>query len=350
MPSTERLTRDPVFQVNSCLWLVWRSPIPIGEQTYRSAGFLLRALGRKLAVPPHIKTRYAELGWKFDPPEPDLLFQHAGSSKHLVLECKASSFSIASSTAQQARKLLTFCADPNCCAGAKSALIVTYVVSDEDSEQQLKTLEELTSELAELGFEVADSGTLGLAIAEGSLWATLKVLAPGKHQELGLIEGRIRVIDGIDGDVRPLYIVPYDPAAADNQADQEREYCARQLSERILNFATSIVGRAAAPEIVSIDPMDAIKQATFGVSDRWLSRDVDTLRNRVGEELFRALNRGMPEKVEMIGKKVHVNLLTLEDQNTAVNLLQRARPDHVASQLLDPQLRVLGEESPDPLN
>ncbi|MGW9192382.1 hypothetical protein [Micromonospora chersina] len=320
--------------------------MPTGEQTYRAAGFLLRALGRKLAVPAQMRTRYVELGWTPQPPEPDLLFQHASSSKHLVLECKATSFSSESTTAQQARKLLSLCADPNCCAGAKAALIVTYVISGEDTQQQLKTLEELTVELDALGFDVADSGTLGLAIEDDTLWATLTLLSPGRHRELMPIEGRIQVTAGVDGDVRPLYIVPYDPAAADNQLADERDYCARQLTERILNFATSVVGRAATPDIVSIDPIDAIKQATFGVSDRWLSRDVDTLRHRVEEELFRVLHRGMPEKVELTGRKVHVNLLTEEDQQTALSLLQKARPQHVAHRLLDPQLRLIGEVSP----
>ncbi len=344
MPDSQRLTKDPVFQLNSCIWLVWRSPAAASSRTYLDAGFFLRALGRKLSMIPTMRNRYEELGWGNQPPEPDVLFQHSSSAKHLALECKATSFSTASSTAKQARKLLTLCADPNSCAGARGAIIVTYVLSAEETDLQIKTLEELSTELRQVGFDVADSGTLGLSIEDSGLWATLTLLVPGKHAELSAIEGRVRVAESMGGDSRPLYIVPYDPAAADNQHADERDYCARQLSERILLFAMEKVGRASVPDIASIDPIDAMKRATFGVSDRWLSNDVDTLRRKIEEELFRVLARGMPDKVERAGRKVHVNLVTLEDQRVALSLLQKAVPEYVANRLIDPQLPLMEED------
>ncbi|MEU7951656.1 hypothetical protein ACGFJ4_14605 [Micromonospora chalcea] len=215
------------------------------------------------------------------------------------------------------------------------------MISAEDTQLQLKTLQEISAELDQHGLEVADSGTLGISVENGDLWVTMTMLSPGKHAELALVEGKVKVAEGIDGDVRPLYIVPFDPAAAPDQHADERDYCARELTERILIFAMSRVGRAAVPDIVSLDPIDAMKQATWSLSDKWATHEVEQLRRRIEDELYRTLYRGMPDKVEREGRKVHVNLVTQEDQRTALSVLQKSRPQYIAERLLDPQLPLL---------
>lgn len=340
LPNHAGLTRDPVFQVNACLWLVFKSPALSEVPSYNSAGFLLRALGKKLGISPTLRARLVALAWRPEPPSPDVLFRHVPSHKHLVLECKASSFSASSTTAQQARKLLTLCGDPNAALGVTASAIVVYVLPVEDTSLQLETLRELASELSDLKLEpIADSGVMGLSIEDDGLWATLILLASGGHAELRPVEGRVRINDGVQGEARPLYLIPYDPAAADNQSRAELEYCTQQLVERILNFATSVVGRSEVPNIVCIDPAEAMKQATFGASDYWQANDVATLRKKIEDQIFRTLNRGeLQGKVERVGKKVDITLADHDDQRIAVSLLQKSSPSAVARQVMDSQL------------
>src|SRR5690349_19104998 len=85
------LTRDPVFQLNSCLWLIKRPPSTTSAEekgTYASVGFVLRALGRRLGISNELRERFRELTWTPEPPEPDVLLHHLASGLHLVLECK----------------------------------------------------------------------------------------------------------------------------------------------------------------------------------------------------------------------------------------------------------------------
>jgi hypothetical protein len=343
LPNEYLLTRDPVFQLNACLWLV-RKPTfaPIGPKpTYAAEGFVLRAIGRKLGISPQLRTVFLSLGWTGAPPEPDVLIMHAVSRKHLVLECKASSFSSTSSTAMQARKLLALCADPDVALGSSGKAFVVYVLSLEDAALQLTTLMELTNDLQTNQVPSAESGTLGLKIEDGGLWATLDIPTAADDAEIAPISGRVWVTDGDESDARPLYIVPYDPTAADNQSPEERSYCTKQLTERVLTYAMATLGRAGVPDYVRIVADDALKQATFNTSSLWAAHELDKLRTRIAAELYSVLNRGdMQGKVELHNRWVDVNLATLADQATALNLLLKAQPQEAANRIAESQLRL----------
>lgn len=342
--AAERLTRDPVFQINCCLWLVQQPGIQRDGRrpSFASHGFVLRALGRKLANSPATKAKFRELGWSPAPPEPDVLIKHAATHKHLVLECKASSFSPSSSTSTQARKLLALCAEPDSALGVPAKAFVVYVLTESDCERQQSTLRDLSREIVESGLPVAEAGTLGLTFEDGSLWAVLSIATVGGDREIESIRGKNWIADGDDEGARPLYIIPYDPAAADNQDPKELEYCTKQLLERCLTSAMQIVGRSFVPDDVCISADEILRMATFNVSDKWhAAGDVNKLKGRIANELGRVLMRGdFKDKVTMHDRSVTITLATHDDQEAALSLLLKTQTEQVAARIAVPQLNL----------
>lgn len=325
------LTRDPVFQVNSCLWLVAKStPAKDGKRPFFDAGYRLRSLGSKLAFSLEVRTRVAQCGWGRNPPEPDLLFHHLASGDHLVLECKASSFSKDSSTAGQARKLLISCADSTTAVGIDGQAVVVYVLPSEDCSLQTETLSEITDELTEDGFVTALYGVLGLKIDDDGLWAELRISRdPSPH--LAELADRFLIIAGASSEARPLYLIPYDPTAADNQSREEREYCHRVLLERFYLAAVQVIGTADVPECVVIKADDLFRQATYGVSDKWQAKELGPLKSKLIRGMATLLNRKrLHGKVTVNNNQVELLLRDEDDRDAAIGGLLKANTTQLA--------------------
>ncbi|CNE51368.1 Uncharacterised protein [Mycobacterium tuberculosis] len=346
-----RLTHDPVFQLNACLWLVRKVPSSVHgpKPFYAEEGFVLRGIGQKLGVAETLRATFRTLKWSPDAPEPDVLLHHSVSRDHLVIECKAHSFSPTSSTAMQGRKLLSVCAIPAAAVGAEDGTqakaIVVYALPAEDAELQRETIKKLSEELTANDLNPAASGTLGLSIHDGGLWAELTVEGIEESSVVARICRQCWITDGDEQDARPIYLIPYDPTAADNQTEEELDYCSRMLSERILTYAMSVVGRTEVPDYVYIMANDALRHATFRLSDRWHARELDKLRRRIAQELGSTLNKGaLHGKVVTRKQSVEVDLATVEDQQAALGLLHKAQVQHISRQLIDPQIQINEEE------
>lgn len=346
-----RLTHDPVFQLNACIWLVRKPPTrTIGPKPfYAEEGFVLRSIGQKLGVAESLRTAFRRLSWSPGAPEPDVLLHHSISRDHLVIECKAHSFSPSSTTAMQGRKLLAVCADPSAAVGAeegsKARAIVVYALPAEDVELQQETIRALSEELLTHELTPATWGTLGFSIHDGGLWAELTVDGLDDGSVVAGLCKKCWVTDGDEQDARPIYLIPYDPTAFENQTPAEQVYCSKMLSERILTFAISIVGRSEVPDYVYIMANDALREATFRLSDRWQARELTKLRRKISHEIGAVVNKGaLRGKVVVRDHVVELNLATLEDQHIALELLLRAQSHYMARQLVDPQLEIVDQE------
>ncbi|MCX5351243.1 hypothetical protein OG901_26395 [Streptomyces mirabilis] len=326
------LTRDPVFQVNSCLWLVSKStPAKDGRRPYYDAGYRLRSLGAKLAFSSETRAKLSGKSWGPQPPEPDLLFHHLQSGDHLVLECKASSFGEESSTSGQARKLLISCAEANTAVGVDGQAVVIYVLPAEDCQRQVETLTALAAEVVEAGFKTATYGTLGLSIDETGLWAELRVSAATDAEHLAEIVGRVLVVAGASNDARPLYLIPYDPTASSNQAPEEREYCHRILLERFYLAAVQVIGTADIPDCVVIKADDLFRQATYAVSDKWQAKELSPLKGKLIHGMATLLNKkSLHGKVTVNNHHVELRLGNEDDRQTAISRLLKANTTQLA--------------------
>lgn len=339
MDDAAPLTRDPVFQLNSCLWLVRRAPLDraVAPPVYLAAGFTLRALNFKMSVPPILSNVLTEkLGLPRGSPEPDVVLRHNKSGDHLVLECKASSFGVASTTANQGYKLLAACAEPSRSIGATGSAGVVYVLHHEDVAPQLETLDELSCILTDNSILHAQYGTLGLSIEGDGLWADLYLIDLAKNSTFAAVAGRKLVHEEAGGDSRPLYFIPYDPASIGQQSPDERDYCATQLSQRIINCAISRIGRSPVPETVRLNADELLKEVTYNVSDHWDGRDKATLRVTITSKLYGYLHRrGFKDKVaSRRGSYVEIALGDEDDRRTALDLLQTSDEKRLSRDIL----------------
>lgn len=343
------LTRDPVFQLNSCLWLVRRSPterIVPDRPALAAKGYDLRALSLTIASPPALREIFAAQSWSAFAPEPDVVLLHSARSEHLVMECKAQSFGIDSSNVGQARKLLAFCSDSNASLGSPGLAPVVYVVPTEDVPGQLETLGELAAVLDSAGCGCAPYGALGLRIDESGLWGDLVVDFLPAESAIEEACGSFQIKEADDGDVRPIYLIPFDPAAADNQNDDERQYCAKLLAERVSNEALSLIGNAEFPVDVELDSAELLAAATFQVSRKWDAAELRKFNAKIANYIARQLRRSPQLKAKIKHRRSSVSLTIDDDadQRAAIDIfMQRNEPGKLSEGLLDSQLDAAGE-------
>ncbi|WP_189242740.1 hypothetical protein [Planobispora rosea] len=180
-----------------------------------------------------------------------------------------------------------------------------------------------------------------MEISSGGLWGELCVPEVTENSPVRKICKRVQITVG-DGDAsRPIYLVPYDPTAADNQTKDEREYCTNILVQRVLVYAMSVLGRAEVPDFVRINGRDILREATFKISDYWQASELKKLERRIIQILHSTLNKGIiREKVQASGDWIEVHLESLDLQKAALNMLQRSHTETMAKALASPQLQL----------
>jgi hypothetical protein len=169
-PAPNELLRDPLFQLNSVLWLA--QPMPADADItplLYNQGHAVYAIAPLLTVPLDLRlvARDAALDLR-DGVRPDVVLKHRTEARFAFVECKANSFGEGSDSAQQSRSLLAV-------ASARAAEVLGlapeqvsasrlfYVVPSECQRPLEQTLSELRSQLHAVALPAAESGTLGLS-------------------------------------------------------------------------------------------------------------------------------------------------------------------------------------------
>lgn len=298
--STSSLLADPVFQLNVLLWTLQPLPASVRHRPYVSvlhdAGYAVKALGAPLTCDGETERRLVtEFGLR-RPPNPDVLASAPSGAAWPVLECKASSFGVASSTASQAKKILARSHDVALPAGAPPGETVpgaaVWLTRAEEGAQISQTLVELAQDLESRGLSAAPHGILGLASSEeGVVLARQAGALPAPMSE-ALAEPHVVVpkADPIEEDPRPLYFLPYDPGV--EQEPKERKRCIRILLERARVHAVSHLGRSQPPMTVVLEGLTLLREATFEMSSRW--RQIND-RNNAASEIIKHLRKAVAE-------------------------------------------------------
>lgn len=283
MSNPTELLRDPVFQLNSVLWLATaRPPDDAWRPLLHEAGFEIRAVSPALALPPAVLLRLKETSLAHqDRCAPDVVLERVADRLNILVECKANSFGEASTTSQQARALLLIAGPPigEVLAEPTGTGIrggVAYFVPAVVLDEMNRTLAALASKLREAGFDPGPAGALGLAHEDGAL---ILIADSGMAALMGLPQRAPFAQVHHDTDPRPLYLIPYDPSV--DQAPEERDYCLRILHERIHGALLGRIGRLLLPGSATFTDEELLNEATFGLFDQWESRDAcKSLRNR----------------------------------------------------------------------
>ena len=269
-------TRDPLFQLNMILWLT--QPLPIDasiEPLLYNRGFTVYAISPLLTVPPDVRivAQEAEVMLQ-DAVCPDVVLSNEINRKYSLIECKASSFSPSSSSAEQARSLFTV-------SGSRVAEVLG-LVPDQVSESLLvfgtrdsernrfePSLSSLLSEIKAKRLPAGDFSILGFLLAGD----VISITTDDKGAMFfGLQTGINKFAQHESGtDPRPLYFIPYDPDI--DQSAQERAFCKRVLFERIHSSIISAVGRANPPVHLTLDSKSMLVDATFGMYGLWQKKE-----------------------------------------------------------------------------
>ncbi|MDQ3691517.1 MAG: hypothetical protein M3406_16100 [Chloroflexota bacterium] len=321
------ITGDPVFQLNTVLWMLQAFPDREGavNPVLRHNGYAVRALGKRLSALPEIERALAtQLNLK-GLPQPDVLASAPTGSHWPIFECKSSSFSAESSTSEQASKIIARAADVAVVAGLPPGKsipgAVVYVTRSDQAKAIGATLFELSELIVQSGLSPAPASSVGLTVEPGS-GVIVQLLAGELPGPAGEVLAEPVVVVPAAGDeemARPLYFIPFDPSVS--QAPEERQYCLRVLLERGRAHAASVIGRAEAQGTAVLDGLQLLRDATYGLSQHW--SDIGS-RDKAAHEILRYSKlaiRQMKSKVPHLADgnnppRIEV-LLTSSDQRQA---------------------------------
>lgn len=324
-----RLLRDPVFQLNVILWLVFELPANDVRPLLRNCGYLLRSIAPRLPLPPEVRGRVANVA-SADPPSPDLLLAHESDPTVLVIECKASSFGPDTEQAQQAIKLVAVSANLSGPLGLPVGVDrpghVLYVLPGEHAERVVPTLGVLQERLRSLDVEAAPAGAIRLDRDDRGL-----LIGPARGDQLPppaadvLDESVVAIHVAPEDDPRPLYLIPWDPSV--EQEPDLADYGRWQLGARILNAMIGRVGRITLPAAPVIRMDELLQEATFGASRYWRDpRAVDRVLRSAQRAIFSAIQAAALATASEGTSPIHVQvrLASEEEREALIEALEAA--------------------------
>ena len=295
------LLRDPLFQLNIILWLTQPMP-PQGSITplLHQKGFSVYAIAPALSVPPGIAL--AVQGSSLQTQQrvrPDVVLKRETDLNFALVECKASSFGVATEQAIQARTFLLLADELLAEVLGLSpeqihASILAYALPHSESALLKATLSTLSNELRRHHLPTGDSTIIGLDIDSRDLRVVFDKsgsrffsIASGSHTVMQVQPG---------DDPRPLYFIPYDPDV--HQSPEENLFCKRILFERIHSVVLAAVGRASSPESLTLNIDNLLNEATFGMFGLWENRESLKHMQRMCRQLITALSRAVNKEVK----------------------------------------------------
>jgi hypothetical protein len=276
MSTPSELVADPVFQLNSLLWLT--QPLPAGSgirPVLREQGYEVDAIGPSITLPLDILLLVKDSGLPHqDHIRPDVVLCRQTDRRYGVMECKGNSFGPDSSTSKQARTLLLAVGlrldeALGLQTGTISRNTAAYLVPSQAAMEMGVTLQTLGAELSAKGLRSGASCVLAL---EPDTTSLSLVADDSARDFFGLPESKVDFLILEEGtDPRPLYFIPYDPDCS--QSEEEGAYCKRVLFERILASLLGAAGRALPPAELPFDAVDLLNDATLGMYGLWENKD-----------------------------------------------------------------------------
>jgi len=295
------LLRDPLFQLNIILWLTQPMP-PQGSITplLHQKGFSVYAIAPTLSVPPGIALAVQRSSLQTQQRvRPDVVLKRETDLNFALVECKASSFGVATEQAIQARTFLLLADELLAEVLGLSpeqihASILAYALPHSESALLKATLSTLSNELRRHHLPTGDSTIIGLDIDSRDLRVVFDKsgsrffsIASGSHTVMQVQPG---------DDPRPLYFIPYDPDV--HQSPEENLFCKRILFERIHSVVLAAVGRASSPESLTLNIDNLLNEATFGMFGLWENRESLKHMRGMCRQLITALARAVNKEVK----------------------------------------------------
>lgn len=275
------MEQTPLFQLNLMIWLAWPGP-PGGmvRPIFLEDGFTIWGIAPTFELPLDVRAKAGENAVPFkNSAGPDLLLEHRGNRRLLLIECKVSSFGPVvppentKHQSRQASALLSatgsYLADyQGFPRPEKWRAHLLYAVSGGQEAAMQATLEELAEQLLAANIGTSPYDTLGIKLQSDGIY-----LVPQANSSIPVSALQTPSSDGVqvmaladDQDPRVLYLIPWDPSI-----DQPDEYERHALEERVRSAFVSLVGgRLDAPTFEVT--LDEVLQASVEVWDMWRDR------------------------------------------------------------------------------
>ncbi len=309
---TTEIINDPLFQLNTVLWLT--QPLPeksLVAPLLHQKGFRVYAIAPALGVPPDIVLRAQSAQLEVQQrARPDVILANKLNKRFVFVECKASSFSITSDQAKQARAFLLMAGERvveevlGLPTGQVSSSILEYVLPEDQRISLQTTLNTLSNELRRHSLPVGKSGVMGFEIKSKALCV---VFDENGGQFLGITPND-QVVMRVDSDTdpRPLYFIPYDPDV--DQSEEERRFCKRVLFERIHSAVLVAIGRAEPLGDLRLEITKLLNDATFGMYNLWENPESAKHMRALCRQLLDALSKAVNKEIN--------NAFAYESSNT----------------------------------
>jgi hypothetical protein len=329
MSTLSELVADPVFQLNSLLWLTQPLPDAVGiRPVLREAGFEVDAICPSLTLPPDILLLLKDSGLAHqDCIRPDVILCRQQDRRYGVVECKGNSFGPDSSTARQARTLLVAVGPRldealGLQAGTIQCSTAAYLVPSQAAVEMGPTLQALGAELR--AKKLPGGASCMLALEPGP--AALSLIVDSAARDFfNLPSAKVDFMPLEEGtDPRPLYFIPYDPDCS--QADEERAYCKRVLFERIQASLLGAGGRALPPADLPFDAVGLLNDATLGMYGLWENKDSAKHMRRLVRDLLAKL-------AEILGSEVGDVFSFVENKGWSLQIQSESTKDAICNAL-----------------
>lgn len=296
------LLRDPIFQLNTLLWLA--QPLPEDswvEPIFYRQGFHVYAIAPLLTLPPEARLSLSNV----DPPidchdaaRPDVVLVDGKGMRFSLMECKASSFNISSSTAAQGRTLFmntgsTLVESLGLAGGKAVESFVAFILPESNREMMDLTIAQIRGELTLARITPSDGTALGLEASDSTLSLVTDTEASAFFRLKEGVHASAEVSELTDP--RPLYFIPYDPDC--DQTTEERAFAKRVLFERMQGSVIAAVGHLAPPFTLAIKTEKVLNDALFGVYDLWDNHESAKHMRKLCKSLMSALARAVQDTV-----------------------------------------------------
>jgi len=266
----EDFTGAHLFQLNLLIFLTLPATDGKFSPIFWESGYQIESISPTLTLPLPLIQKAKENNIKIKPAvSPEIVFSNNSKKLFIIVECKKTSFSIASSNSEQARTYLLLSGNLIRDSLGKSVRdnwgsVLLYLVGENHREGMIGTLKQLSAELASMGafpiphtvLEIkreTDGIYLRISDEENKLNIT-KVKDNGSN--------KIKVLHLEKGDdPRPLYLIPIDPSVGMDS------YGKTVMEERTRLSVASNLGRKVGGEFDFI--IDEMLASVISVWDLW---------------------------------------------------------------------------------
>lgn len=315
------LATRPLFQINTIIWAAMPGPASADNNALLAAqGYTIWSLEQRLSAPLTERERIKAISESttVDPVADVMLFNEA-RNRYVIVECKSSSFGIASSNTQQARGFIAAGGDIT-----RRGLGITtgsgevcYLVPHPGQNAQSETLAACSTQLQNASITTCGTSAIGIEVRSDGVWLVGSEGASDDSVAAALRSNEVLLpLTSPDDDPTPLYIVPWLPGSDEEDLDVLREKLRSAVFVRI--------GRAEVGS-VTLEYDDLLADVSFGVYRAWENRQ--SLRGEVHSVVERivAWLWGSDPRVKVQRTSAIVTIESEEDRDALLKRVRKAR-------------------------